>query len=229
MINKIKLFFQGFIPRYINNNIILFFLRLFGLNTMFSKKSSKENLYINNIQFKKHIENINKFRGYIENQHRYEDMNFGRVTVDYAGCEVIAVYNALKSLNNNADFPELLSYFEQRGMIFSGYFGTMPQALYRYFIKKGYKTLIVCSLKKMINIIDQYDTFILTYFNDGNNIMSMVHTINISKDSNGYLTAHNAYCNGKVIGPYKDLPDLFKHIHNGRIKAISLIGINKLS
>lgn len=165
---------------------------------------------------------------YIEKQSDMTGIQYGNHTGDYNACEVIAVYNALQYLNmgNSPDsFPELLAYFEQNGIAAQGEFGTSPQALNVYFEKEGYDTKLLAgndiSLEKISDMDKNYDTYIMTTYNNKSDLNSMVHTVSITKE-NGMYVIHNDYEGTKS---YKTLEEAVRGYKNGEGEPISLIGI----
>ena len=88
----------------------------------------------------------------------------------------------------------------------------------------------------IINSIgESNDSVIITAYNDGNDIRKMIHTISVTKDSNGNYTLHNAYkrINGQYtafsgISPIKNLCDAIGAMSQGRAAPICVIGISKL-
>ena len=58
-------------------------------------------------------------------------------TMDNNGCEVIAVYNSLRTLGNPEDIRDLAKHFENDGQMLGGYFGTNPYAAGRFFKRKA--------------------------------------------------------------------------------------------
>lgn len=174
-----------------------------------------------------HLSSIEKAAGYIEDQNNYDDMKYGKVTVAYAGCEIIAVYNALRSIDSlgeNIDiFPELIKRFEKDGCVLSARFGTAPLAIKDYFQENDYENAIEINEEKYLDMQDQFDTFIYTFFNDKDDVSKEIHTINISKVDGRYV-AHNLT---KRMAIYSSINELTASINNGKAKSISLIGIKK--
>lgn len=249
--NKIIMWLRAFIPHHIRNNTVIRFfefLRFCGRLMKRSIRNYKNHLPENEIAYTAHMHRMypkigasdgdietdeeNLMSGYIEDQKNYTDMRFGKSTVEYAGCEVISVYNALYSLSliakksNDAvlDFPKLIHEFEKDGMVFSGRFGTSPLALRDYLLKNGYPVKISIKENEFDKIADESDTVIMTIYNDADNIMEQIHTINISKQD-GLYYAHNTYGNGAVIGPHPTVTSLLKYIGRGNAKGIVIIGI----
>ena len=82
--------------------------------------------------------------GYINDQNTgaVSKLKFGTTTMDNNGCEVIAAYNAMKTLGNQKDIRDIAYHFENDGQMLKGEFGTNPYANKRYFEKEGYKEYI---------------------------------------------------------------------------------------
>ena len=62
---------------------------------------------------------------------------FGRKTLSYCGCEVIAVYNVLLALGEPRPLAEITDYFEGTGIILNGSGGTHVEAIPRFFRSCG--------------------------------------------------------------------------------------------
>lgn len=217
---------DGFIPGKISNKVVVGTLNLMrGANRIVKKDYGTlvENVDIFETQHKPYLTNT---FGFIEDQHNYTDMRFGKYTMDYSGCEVIAVYNAINALGEGE--PQNLAYyiadFENDGMVLNGKFGTAPKAINDRLNKYGFETCMTLKEEEYNVIAGQSRTLILTFYNDKDRISSQIHTVNISKSDRGYI-AHNVFCNGKPHGPFKNIYDLMNAINGGRAMGISLIGI----
>ena len=217
-------FFKSFIPMRVSNETILNFFEILRKT---ASHEFKGNLEKNIKNFKNHLEEIEKNDGYIENQHLYTDMSYGNKTIDFCGCEIIATYNAIYDLTGNHDmsFPNMIDSYEKDGIVLSGFFGTAPRAIEDYLKKQGFKTISSSNKSEYDIIGEKSDALILTMFNDKNNIMNMVHTINITK-KNGAFYVHN---NGHKthLTKYNSISDLLLRINDGKAKDIFLIGIMK--
>lgn len=214
------------IPRKIKNRTIL---RFFDLLRHFHRKSAstyQTHEHVNRDAFKRHLMCIEQAGGYIEDQSNYEDMAYGKATVRYSGCEIIAVYNALTQLHTKLtpSLPDLISHFERDGIVLRGTFGTSPRAISDYFIAHGFKVETTFHQREFARIADDHATLILTMYNNGENLLDKIHTIFISHDEDGY-TAHNVYGNGHLVGPYSTWLDLLQNLNAGKARGIFLIGI----
>ena len=150
--------------------------------------------------------------------------------------EVIAVYNALLALGQaQADaggkkqkyrsLPDLLYQFAKKGICLKGIFGTNPKALEKYFREYGYRTAS-CTGKRITKealaaLQQDYDTFIMTAFNEGQNPFAMVHTMSITKEKNGYRR-HNDY---EKVQFYETLYDAVRLYHGGRGHTFCVIAV----
>ena len=153
----------------------------------------------------------------------------------YSGCEIIATYNALKTLGK-ADSPdfmaELIGEYEKHGAALWGEFGVSPLAICAYLKKQGFS---VVTAKKDDRSLDMADSrcqiFIATVYNDAKDITAQIHTVCITKDKNRYIL-HNAYRKnqkGAYVAsvPYATLKEAISHISGQEAKMICLIGIER--
>lgn len=180
------------------------------------------------------------YHGFIECQSALTNMYIGMSTMKAAGCEVIATYNAIRAvegLNNQRNLDiikvrrislsNLIEEYEKDGIMRSGKFGVAPGAIVDLLRRLGYDTDTIIPEKKEYDItsfINKAKAIIMTYYNDGEDLMKEIHTIAITKSA-GELTAHNVYCNGYVHGPFKSVEELISTIGEGRAKPIMYIGI----
>lgn len=225
--SKFKQFLHGFIPKHVSNGAVVNVYDFLRVLQHMNPKDYSFNNAPNKDFFQNHREIIKKNSGFIEDQNNYTDMMYGKKTVRFCGCEVIATYNALYSIHrrNPISFSDMLTEYEKDGMVLSGYFGTSPKSICHYLNKHGYITEFTTKLSEFDRIGAESDSLILTIYNDGADIMKAVHTVNVSKE-NGRYVGHNVYGNGRVAGPYNSVTELMEGINNGKSKAISLIGVN---
>lgn len=240
MKNRVVDFFDGLIPRFFNNLVVICFFEIMrfwhrlkcAILGAFLPAKKRQNINGN-------AQNDTFRAGYIENQNSFDFVKYGKSTMKNAGCEVFAAYNAILSLTDatnrarleqvNERFSFLLDMigeFEKDGMVFSGRFGTSPKAIRDYFKRRGFVTAFSTNVKHFDDIGQSFSSLILTFYNDARHISHQVHTINISKDADG-LWAHNVYCNGSCLGPYMCVSDVIAGINNGKAKGISIVGIRR--
>lgn len=220
----------GLIPGKVSNATVLRAFEVMRKSQSIRRRSklSVENLKKNTERFQHHLETIEKHRGYVEDQNNYRDMHYGVSTMQYSGCEIFAVFNALFNLTGKHPVPlhHLIEAFEADGMVLSGKFGTAPRALVDFFNRNGFHAVITTKEGEFDRLGRDSDSLILTMYNDGEDISKEVHTVNISKEHGG-LVAHNVYCNGATVGPAATVTELIARMNNGKAKGISLIGIKK--
>ena len=173
--------------------------------------------------------------GYIENQAQWGDINYGKSDMAYSGCEIIATYNAIYDLTGRGgadEMVELISHFEQNGSSVYGGLGTSPKAVEEYLQNQGFNTSMTCKTdsESIKEIQDDYDTYIVTAYNDENHLSAEIHTVSITEEDGKY-TIHNDYYSpqqGAYInkGQYNSLEEAIEAI-NTDSKMISLIGVSE--
>lgn len=186
---------------------------------------------------------------YIERQGCLSAMRLGKLTCDKNSCEVIAAYNTQAALRKEeADwaerptvslaypwlpvtrvrtFPEMLWEFESLGLALAGYFGTAPKRIVKYFRKRGYETELRygrrLSEDEVLAFSRQYRAFILTAYNDRDNLMAQIHTLSITREAYGFCV-HNGGMEREV---YPKLFDAISAVGQGRSGPICLIGVGE--
>jgi hypothetical protein len=201
--------------------------------------------YNNNVN---ELHNVYKEGDFIENQDEWGNIQYGKDTnypgVDSfanqssmrnSGCEVIAVANALHNMGydlSEAEMAQLISDFEKDGIVMNGVIGTSPMALYDYMVEHGYNADYTTSTSPtdINNFGNNYDTFIVTGYNNQNDVTQAVHTVCITKNPDGSFTVHNGYnqTNGTwgEAGPFSSLDEAVGHIvQNGDPEPIMITGV----
>ncbi len=232
----------AFIPRYVPNRLVAGAMGFLGILW----KTSKKQVALNRQHNKEILTGKPDFYeegAFIENQAFWGDVQFGsKYTMAYGGCEIFAVHNALLALGEPVDserLAELISQFERRGAVLAGKFGIAPMAAYHYFRKQGYQVCVTRSRKKEVwnTFEEEYDTMIVTAYNDGGDIFRRIHTVNISKDIQGHFSVHNGFVSrrntkGEVEyishGPFETLAQAVQNLAKGKAALICMIGIKKL-
>lgn len=162
-------------------------------------------------------------KGLIERQAEFTDMSLGKSTLDYSGCEVIAVYNLLWKYRGGelvTPLPELIETFEADGILHAGRFGVSPRSIRDYLKDRGIEVNYTEDEGDFDLLGEFCDHFIVTVMNDRDDIFRQIHTFYISKED-GRLIAHNAgskmryYTISEVIGALK----------GGRAKGLSMIAV----
>lgn len=199
--------------------------------------------------------------GYIEFQEFFGEFEYGtgfslledelfdgNMTAKDNMCEVIAVYNALTQLGDgtpSVDLPELLYDFSKDGIALNGCIGTSPVTVNTYLNEIGYDTDMLVGDEICQNSIqqmqDDYDTYILTAYNEAGNVEAMIHTVSITCEGEPrqyYVHNNNsrkgtdnvrsndpkAYNNDYLTG-YDSLQEAVDSFNNGKGDPISVIGI----
>lgn len=229
---------KDFVQKKISNKSLV------GILDGISKKGLADKIVSEHLNHNKHVWKTNQKNyiassGLIEYQSNMEDIWYGTkralwemipavrcgskdkaVHGDYNTCEVIALYNALKFTGRNVEFPELLAHFEKKGITSKGYFGTSVLALKKYLDdKKIASTLKYGDDAKSLE--KDYDAFIITVYNNYQDITCMIHTMCVTKKGTEY-SLHNAYSDrpikassiNELVGKYKEYA-----------KIISIIGV----
>ncbi len=227
-----------YVPNHVNDASLLAVFTLLTLDNMPGFTIS-EHYVLNLVGWNEYMGNHSN-EVYIEHQSAMKDLlYYGKYTADYNACEVIAVYNALVAMNDGVspvDFPTLLATFEGNGIMLKGYFGTDPTSLYLYFDANGYDVdmLYGGSIKdsKLDKMQEKYDTYILTAYNDGDNLGEQIHTISITAeevDNETKYVIHNAgddtFNDDETYVYYDSLADAVNSYNDGNGEPISVIGI----
>lgn len=235
---RIKKFLVSFIPKHVGNRT---FLKMYQVLTFVpvSRKIREKNYNGNIAQLQNMAWNFWTVpSAYIENQYEWENIMYGigkHHNMRYSGCEVIATFNALKTLTGTGSpesMAELIREYETRGAALRGEFGVSPLAIEAYFKKHGFWVATTDnSDNESLNMVDrQCQVLIATVYNDGNDITKQVHTVCITKDAGQGYVLHNTYRkdkNGTYVAstPYSTLTDAVNHISRYGAKLIYLIGI----
>ena len=117
--------------------------------------------------------------GLIEDQKRLKEMRLGLSDMAYAGCEVIAVYNALKLLGQEYKLSELISRTEKSGALMrKGKWGTNPFSLERLCPDEGF------SFQRIKNIPSEPGIYIISFWNSPR-LSDGVHTVCVQINEEG--------------------------------------------
>jgi len=224
--SKLKNTLYAFIPHHISNATLIAFLELLRSWQKLWKTDSSARLRENEKAFPRHAESIERNKGYVEDQNSYTDMFYGKASMQYSGCEIFATFNALRHSKDvpAISLPQMIAEFERDGMVLSGKFGTAPKAIADFLRRLGLRTEFVTEEEKFEELAGRSHSLILTMYNDRDDISRQVHTVNISRESGGYV-AHNVYCDGRLVGPCGSVMELIGQMNGGRVKGISLIGL----
>ena len=182
------------------------------------QKSEPLNLIaITNYIHNKKIDLSSYKNGYINDQNTgvVSKLKFGTTTMNNNGCEVIAAYNAMKTLGNQKDIRDIAYHFENDGQMLKGEFATNPYANKRYFEKEGYKVKVVEGEKITEEELPKADAYIVSFWNS-NDVMDALHTVAMRKKSDGKYELFNYRSNEQNLS--EEARSLkYKFLLNGEI------------
>ena len=145
------------------------------------------------------------FDGYAETGHVHGQrrgavarLPYGKFTMDYNGCEVIACHNALLTAGAESTLADTAAWFERRGTFLAGKWGSHVEAIPRFFRSRGLapRTLYASSVKDPA----AYDAFfaggraaVFSFWNSAKRLRDGVHTIALAHGADGGLVIYNLY------------------------------------
>ncbi len=159
-------------------------------------------------------------------------MKYGyKYTMEHNGCELIAIYNALKLkgknqalseialeveindgmamdlnlLRTHPNCPNIPDIFSDMGItLLSGYLGSNPFYIRQYLNAHKFKHEQTDSLNELESWVKPGRVFIMSYWNNKNDIGRGLHTIAVWVDSDGSINTYNNGKNNK-FGDFYDL------------------------
>ena len=184
---------------------------------------------ISNVQaYRKRMAEKPGFRtAIIERQADFTDMSLGKSTLDYSGCEVIAVYNLLLKYSGGdfkVELPDLIEIFEKDGILHAGRFGVSMKSIKKYLGEIGIEVNYTTDEEDFDLLGHFCDHFILTVMNDREDIFRQIHTFYISKDGER-LIAHNAGLRMR----YYSISEIIGALNGGKAKGICLMAVKERS
>ncbi|MBR6225534.1 MAG: hypothetical protein IKR02_07415 [Firmicutes bacterium] len=184
---------------------------------------------ISNVQaYRKRMAEKPGFRtAIIERQADFTDMSLGKSTLDYSGCEVIAVYNLLLKYGGGdlkVELPDLIEIFEKDGILHAGRFGVSMKSIKKYLGEIGIEVNYTTDEEDFDLLGHFCDHFILTVMNDREDIFRQIHTFYISKDGER-LIAHNAGLRMR----YYSISEIIGALNGGKAKGICLMAVKERS
>lgn len=230
----------SFIPKYVSNRVLLGIYRILSICAVpgfIRERHYRENRILLE---EKNWEFLDKPGVYIENQAEWGDIRFGvgrRCSMAYAGCEIMATYNARKAIGEKLsaqDMAELIHAYEARGAALWGAFGTTPTAIAAYFRKNGFRVQTTGGRARAAaeEIGGSAAVMIATVYNDKNDITAQIHTVCITRNKDGKFVIHNAYRRDekgryRESAAYETVQEAIAYISGRESKLIYLIGIGK--
>ena len=242
---RIITLWTGLIPRFMPVKLLSAYLGL--LSVPIPAPIRKKHLKINRAAWRD-LKSRVVSGGYIERQSLLDSMRFGNAKASFNCCEAIAAYNmllALRFLNNNhsshasarmwemkrgaglGSFPSVLCDFERRGLVLGGLFGTATDRIISFAADYGLSTGELWGRRITPAAVEafsrEYDAFVLTMYNDADNIFAQVHTVCISRRE-GSFSVHNAGITGRR---FSTLSEALTAAHGGKGKEILLVGVRE--
>lgn len=218
--------FLARVPGKVNNRTVIRVIDRLRKIERVIKRNFTQNDVSNAMAYRKRISEKPEFRtALIERQADFTDMSLGKSTLDYSGCEVIAVFNLLQRFDGgkkSVDLPELIEIFEKDGILHAGRFGVSPKAICEYLTGLGIEVSSTSDERDFDVLGGFCDHFILTVMNDRENIFKQVHTFYISKEKGNFIS-HNAGLRMR----YHSVSEVIGALPDGRAKGIFLIGVKE--
>lgn len=230
-----------YVPKHVNDASLIYVMTL--MSTGLDGETVKRHLDHNRKNWIDHISSSDVIvDGYIDYQFGLTDMYYGingsSITADDNTCEIIAMYNAMYYLNDGVDsprhdFPEMIAQIESKGPCLNGYLGTSPVIMNEYMKGEGYHTKMIQGSKarnekSIKKLQDDYETYIVTLYNDKNDLSAYIHTMCITKveeDGDIKYILRNDY--DEYTQAYDSISECLEHYKDGNSKTISIIGVNK--
>lgn len=228
LIFSIRKFIVSFIPKKVSDRFVLWVMHVFALKKGLPSSLIEAHLKANRIGWQRyimtHVEDP-----FIEYQNDMDDLYYGkRFKASYNACEVIAAYNALLDLTDHkpdTSFPDLLAGFERRGLVRRGAWGTDMRCICRFFEENGFAVHKLTGRQITPDTVQDLEgtcrTFIMTAYNDRDDIMKMIHTVSVTRGEKRFFAVHNAE-DDKAYGSLLQAVLSFNH-QKGRV--LQLIGI----
>ncbi|WP_130836971.1 hypothetical protein [Lachnoclostridium sp. Marseille-P6806] len=220
----------GWIPRYVSGGAVLWVFELLRVLQRLRRRAGGEESRLSSVsgQAARDAYFGEPLRGkrYIEYQSRCAGIRFGLFSIAYSGCEIIALYNILEFYGaEHESFPELIAAVERDGMVLDGRWGSSPRAILRHLERRGFSVREALREPDFSGALKSYDSFLLTLYNDRDDIRRQIHTVCITREG-GALCIHNAADSGIVrLSGDSGMAELTAAFPGGRAKPILLAGI----
>ena len=183
---------------YCNNNPVMY-VDPDGFRTI--ENVDTDHLYFYASAVGRYISNLNKMKDYsgiIDDQddEPVASLMYGKKTMSYNGCELIAIYNAIFLYGGEPSLPAIaLSAEVTLGGIWAyGYFGTYPTFAKNYLKHVGIETETYLTAKSADKVKKAGDIFIVTFSNRSKSLKNIfsLHTVAVQILANGKVRAYNA-------------------------------------
>lgn len=152
--------------------------------------------------------------GYIYGQKTCPDFYIGKARMSDVGCEIAAVYNALKKRGLVMPCASIIRTFEKEGYLMTvGYLGSDPYAIKEYFASQiAYQPTQYNDYTSFKNYVDSnkssLNVYIVSFWND-DSITNGLHTVAFYTQ-NGKFYAYNKYGSHTTITTYLTLEEISK-------------------
>ena len=108
--------------------------------------------------------------GYIYGQRHFPEQRIGQSSMDAAGCEVIAVYNALRRVGYHVGLEQITNTFERRGYLMRrGQWGADPFAIGDYLSDAGIPYVCCRQYDALVHMVNEHDhrycAYIVSFWN----------------------------------------------------------------
>ena len=164
---------------------------------------------------------------YAENQLSLSAMPYGSSTMKKAGCEVLAAYNALLTLEGHAPAPDTLRrVFERDGMVQRGHFGTAPSALRDFFRRLDYRVESARDETELARIAESAEVLLAVVWNDRGELTAGVHSVCLTRTPSGWV-AHNVRGDGHPTAAFPAVEELLRNAWGGRAKLICAYAVSR--
>lgn len=212
------------------NALILLFYRIV---TFFTRVPAKTRASHTLLRASKLSDNTVLSSYYINRQADLADIPYGTGDLGLNGCGPIALFNAVRALDednskfedvtSNISLSSIVDYLELKGAAFGGKLGTSPHMIDRFLKLRGYTTKIYSGKNstKLNNFSKEFEAFISLIYNDSKSIKKGLHFICTKKNVYGSFTTHN---------PDRTGDSLFKALNmcsQDEIRHVCTIGIKK--
>ena len=114
---------------------------------------------------------------------------YGRCTMDYNGCEVLAAYNALLTLGEAMPLSEVSAWFERRGLFLGGLWGTHVLAIPEFFEARGFSVEVL--YKDFDEAFSAVPAAVFAFWNDARRLRRGLHTVALAHAGDGGLAVYN--------------------------------------
>lgn len=114
---------------------------------------------------------------------------YGRYTMDYNGCEVLAAYNALLTLGGAAPLSEVSAWFERRGLFLGGAWGTHVLAIPEFFKTRGFS--VETLYQNFDEAFSKVPAGVFAFWNNAHRLRSGLHTVALAHAPGGRLAIYN--------------------------------------